>query len=84
MVYSKDYDKHFNSKWDNVHVNEVKTTPAVGFIKGNDERSYSLSIWTTKCKRYSNDLSIATLMKRGGEIMKRKIGCIFTYILVML
>ena len=23
MVYSKDYDKHFNSKWDNVHVNEV-------------------------------------------------------------
>lgn len=36
MVYSKDYDKHFNSKWDNVHVNEVKTTPAVGFvIKGN-------------------------------------------------
>ena len=36
MVYSKDYDKHFNSKWDNVHVNEVKTTQAVGFvIKGN-------------------------------------------------
>ena len=32
MVYSKDYDKHFNSKWDNVHVNEVKTTPAVGFV----------------------------------------------------
>ena len=36
MVYSKDYYKHFNSKWYNVHVNEVKTTPAVGFvIKGN-------------------------------------------------
>ena len=32
MVYSKDYDKHFNSGWVNVYVNEVKTTPAIGSV----------------------------------------------------
>lgn len=30
MVYSKDYDNHFNSGWVNVH--EVKTTPTVGSV----------------------------------------------------
>ena len=36
MVYSKDYDTHFDKQWFNVQVSEVKTTPAVGFvIKGN-------------------------------------------------
>lgn len=36
MVYSKDYDTHFDKQWFNVQVSEVKTTPAVGsVIKGN-------------------------------------------------
>ena len=36
MVYSKDYDTHFDKQWFNVQVSKVKTTPAVGFvIKGN-------------------------------------------------
>lgn len=36
MVYSKDYDTHFDKQWFNVQVSKVKTTPAVGsVIKGN-------------------------------------------------
>ena len=46
MVYSKDYDTHFDKQWFNVQVSKVKTTPAVGsVIKGN-----TIKVEVTACQ----------------------------------